>query len=217
MTSAPDEDSAPDLSPPTGPDSDVPVRRSFSEYRAMVAVQGPPSLDARRIPRGARSYQGTRAGVVARVIAALIDVCLIAAIVLGLRAILLVWFVVQPGPSEAMLPTRNEFIGLGAVLLWGMWAACWARGVRTCGGLVIGVRVIGRSGGRAGAWLAMLRAALCLIFPIGIFWAAFSPANRSLQDVLLRTSVIIDWRLSLPTLLRRAPVRSSSLRSDATS
>jgi len=182
----------------------------------MVEAQGAPSLDARRIPRGALPYQGTRAGVVGRVIAALIDVCVIAAIVLGLRAILLVWFVVQPGPSEALLPSRNEFIGLGAIGLWAMWAACWARGLRTFGGFIIGVRVVGRCGGRLGIWLALLRSALCLVFPIGIFWAAFSPANRSLQDVLLRTSVIIDWRLSMPTVRRRAPVRSSTLESDST-
>lgn len=40
---------------------------------------------------------------------------------------------------------------------------------------------------------ALLRALLCTTVPIGLLWVAFSRENRSLQDLLLRTSVIYDW------------------------
>lgn len=179
--------------------------RTFTEYRDSVLAHGLPSLDAREIPRGARTYQGTRAGVIGRTIAALIDVAAVGAVVIGIRLLLVLWFVVQPGPTEAMIPSRNAFIGFGAVLLWATWAFCWARGTRTLGGYVLGLRVVGRSGGRLGVWSAMLRSALCLVFPVGLFWAAFSRANRSVQDVLMRTSVTIDWRMAQPMLLRAAP------------
>ena len=192
--------------------TDQPTRpvtpRTFTQYRAEVLAHGVPSLEVREIPRGALPYQGTRAGVVARATAALIDVAAVAVVVIGVRVVLVLWFVVQPGPTASMLPSGDAFIGFGAVLLWALWAWCWARGTRTPGMYVLGLRVVGRSGGRLGAWSAMLRAALCLIFPIGLLWAVVSRANRSVQDVLLRTSVMIDWRMARPTLWRAAAAQT---------
>jgi len=40
---------------------------------------------------------------------------------------------------------------------------------------------------------AFLRAIFCVFFPIGLFWSAVNRRNRSLADVLPRTSVIYDW------------------------
>jgi hypothetical protein len=45
---------------------------------------------------------------------------------------------------------------------------------------------------------ALLRAILCVIFPIGLLWSVVSDSSRSLQDVLLRTSVIYDWNVRVP-------------------
>ncbi len=33
----------------------------------------------------------------------------------------------------------------------------------------------------------------CVLFPLGLFWSAISRRNASLQDLLVRTSVIYDW------------------------
>ena len=38
-----------------------------------------------------------------------------------------------------------------------------------------------------------MRAALCVVFPIGLAWVVVSRQNRSLQDTVLRTSVVYDW------------------------
>jgi uncharacterized RDD family membrane protein YckC len=38
----------------------------------------------------------------------------------------------------------------------------------------------------------VLRAVLCTIVPIGLFWVGLSRDNRSVQDLLLRTSVVHD-------------------------
>jgi len=32
------------------------------------------------------------------------------------------------------------------------------------------------------------------VFPIGVLWVAVSRTNKSVQDILVRTSVIYDWR-----------------------
>jgi hypothetical protein len=32
------------------------------------------------------------------------------------------------------------------------------------------------------------------VFPIGLLWCAVSTSRRSLQDIVVRTSVIYDWQ-----------------------
>ena len=39
---------------------------------------------------------------------------------------------------------------------------------------------------------------LCVVFPIGLLWCVVSEENRSVQDLLLRTSVIYDWSVRVP-------------------
>jgi hypothetical protein len=55
--------------------------------------------------------------------------------------------------------------------------------------------------------LALVRAAFCVIFPIGLLWVLFSGQNRSLQDLVLRTSVIYDWDVR-PLQAPPAPTRA---------
>ena len=42
---------------------------------------------------------------------------------------------------------------------------------------------------------ALARGAFYVIFPIGLLWVLVSGQNRSLQDLVLRTSVIYDWEM----------------------
>jgi uncharacterized RDD family membrane protein YckC len=58
---------------------------------------------------------------------------------------------------------------------------------------MLGVRVVNYKGATMGAPGAILRAVLCVVFPIGLLWIAVSSANRSVQDLIFRTSVIYDW------------------------
>ena len=61
------------------------------------------------------------------------------------------------------------------------------------GDRVMGLRVVGRKGKRMRWTGAFLRAVFCTVFPIGLFWCAISRENRSLQDMVLRTSVVHHW------------------------
>jgi uncharacterized RDD family membrane protein YckC len=58
--------------------------------------------------------------------------------------------------------------------------------------------VVNLHGGRLRVSVALLRAAFCVVFPVGLFWVAFSRENRSLQDIVFRTSVIHDWLIRVP-------------------
>ncbi|WP_406830795.1 RDD family protein [Pedococcus sp. KACC 23699] len=73
--------------------------------------------------------------------------------------------------------------------------AWWLTG-RTYGDLVMGLRVVSSRGRRLPLWSAFVRSVFIAWFPIGIMWVAVSRENRSVQDVVLRTSVIYDWQPS---------------------
>jgi uncharacterized RDD family membrane protein YckC len=80
----------------------------------------------------------------------------------------------------------------GFILFLYLTLGWWLTG-RTYGNRLMGLRVVNMSGNRLHLPGAMLRSAFCVVFPIGLFWVLVSPANRSVQDVVIRTSVIHDW------------------------
>jgi uncharacterized RDD family membrane protein YckC len=145
---------------------------------------------------GARAIQGLRAGVVTRTVAGAIDYALVVVATvgtyLGISAVMFLF-----NPISFDFPDWPFFvfllIGFGYLVLY-LWLAFATTG-RTLGARIMGVRVVGFRGGRM-RWIpALLRALFVAAFPVGLFWAALSRENRSLQDTVLRTSVIHDWPL----------------------
>ena len=57
----------------------------------------------------------------------------------------------------------------------------------------MGIRVVNYRGKVMRLGGAATRAAFCLGFMPGLFWVIVSDQNRSLQDTVMRTSVIYDW------------------------
>ena len=97
-------------------------------------------------------------------------------------------------------------INLGmALVLWFIvatlyLAAGWAFNGQSYGSHVMGLRVVNYKGERLRPVTSLLRAAFCVFFPIGLLWVAASRSNRSLQDTVLRSSVIYDWNRRAPWL-----------------
>lgn len=69
-----------------------------------------------------------------------------------------------------------------AVLRVGYLTAGWATTGRTGGTAVLGLRVLSISRARLGWGRALLRAVLCVVFPVGLLWSGASRERRSLQD-----------------------------------
>jgi uncharacterized RDD family membrane protein YckC len=144
------------------------------------------------VPAEARGFQGERAGIASRVIANAIDFAILLVL---LGAAYLSWsaFLFLRRGADFRFPTvgyRGAYLA-GAVLLTLMFTAAWAITGRTYGDRVLGLRVISRRGTRLGVWVALVRALLCVAFPILLFWAIVD--GRSVQDLILRSSVIYDW------------------------
>ncbi len=151
------------------------------------------------VPREARAFQGHRAGLVSRVLSATID---LGVTLLTLVAIYAAWaalmFVIDPRGFEFPRPTLLFDWIAGMVVLTIYFTASWSTTGRSYGQHLMGLRVVNLHGGRLRAWKALLRAAFCVVFPVGLFWVAFSAENRSLQDIVFRTSVIHDWLIRVP-------------------
>ena len=151
------------------------------------------------IPREARPFQGHRAGLITRTAAAAIDVGIVivalAVCYLGVSALL---FLLDPRSFSAPAPSPPVVYAAGGILLAVYLWVSWMGSGRTYGNHVMGLRVVNRRGNRLHPLVSFVRAVLYVIFPIGLFWVLVSGHNRSLQDLVVRTSVIHDWHVRPP-------------------
>lgn len=150
---------------------------------------------ASRIPKEARPFQGRRAGLATRVLAGALDGLVLLALFAGSYAF---WaamvFLWNPSGFRFPAPSRPLVVVAGYLACIVYLTLCWRISGRTYGNEVIGLRVVGRGGRRLRLGTALARAALYAVFPLGLLWTAVSRENRSLADVLLRTSVVYDWQ-----------------------
>ena len=136
------------------------------------------------------------AGIVTRSAAAGIDLAMVVVVCsvayLGLALARLVW-----SPTTFSWPSVPFFFTL--VFGWAFavlyLTAGWAMTGRSYGAYVMGLRVV-TNRHRLLRWAhSFVRAVFCVFFPVGLAWVVFSPARRSLQDVVLRTTVVYDWHV----------------------
>lgn len=162
------------------------------------------------IPRDARQFQGQRAGVVTRTIAGAVDYAITAVAVLSTYAAIgVLQFLVDPRNVQWPQWSFLVFTLVGWVYLFLYLTVAWWTGGRTFGSWLMGVRVVNFRGERLALPGAALRAAFCVAFPVGLFWCVVSGANRSVQDVVLRTSAIHDWSTRRSRRLGTSPPTDS--------
>ncbi|WP_426562609.1 RDD family protein [Angustibacter sp. McL0619] len=164
------------------------------------------------IPKEARPFQGQRAGLVTRLIANTVDGVVVALVALGIWAGAAVTrFLLHP--RSFTIPKASLLLQTTVVLFLLVVYLCvgWATTGRTYGAHVMGLRVVNFRGGRLRPLTALVRSAFCVFFPIGLFWVPASRSNRSLQDTVLRSSVIYDWNRRAPWLhVPEVPVAPSA-------
>lgn len=181
---------------------------TFREYRASLAAGASAIHPVPVLPSDAVAIQGQRAGFVSRAVAAGIDVVLVFLAVLGtVAAFWMLSFIVDPVTgSETLMDANDRLPDVAWMILWGYalnvayWTVGWATGGRTVGNVVMGLRVVNFRGRRVRWPGAFVRALFCTLFVPGLLWVIVSGTNRSVQDVVLRTSVIHDWVVGIPGL-----------------
>jgi len=146
------------------------------------------------IPREARPFQGQRAGMVTRAVACAIDAAVVVVLVvvgyLGLNGVVLL---LRPRAFHPVtLPTGwvlSAALATAVVYL----AVAWGTVGRSYGCHVMGLRVVDRHERRPGPVVSLLRAAFCVLVPVGLLWCAIGRSRRSVQDLVLGTHVVYDW------------------------
>ncbi len=134
------------------------------------------------------------AGVITRLLAAAADGLVVLLTMLGLllgaAALQFLW-----SPLSFRWPTPSPLAStlVGMVLATGYLTLAWATTGRSYGGALLGLRVLSVGRGPLGWTRAGLRAVLCVLFPIGLLWAAVSRHRHSLQDAVVRSVVVYDW------------------------
>ena len=157
------------------------------------------------IPREAQPYQGQRAGLVTRAVAGVIDAVVVITLLLsGYVAVNGLLFLVDPRGFQFTEASPLLSVTAGLVLLVIYLATAWSITGRSYGCHVMALRVVGSRGQRLRPHIAVLRAVFCVLFPLGLLLCAGGSKHRSLQDLVLRTAVIYDWRPRLPKAERRA-------------
>lgn len=152
------------------------------------------------IPAEARAYQGRAAGVASRAAAAAIDVAItLLLLVVIYSAAAAARFLVRRTSFSFPRPGLGLAILLGEALLFAIWTLAWTRTGRSRGARVLGLRVARLGGGRLGPARAAVRSLLCVVFPLGLLWCAISRSKRSIQDLIVGTEVVYDWRPAATT------------------
>ena len=145
--------------------------------------------------------QGQRAGIVSRFLADAIDFFVVVAALLAVYLGYAVFrFLLHPRRFAWPEPSSLYLGTLGWILLILYLTVAWATTGRSFGKRVLGLRVVTAGEEPVALWQAFVRACLCALFPIGLFWSSVSGRNASVQDLIVRTHVIYDWRPKLPPL-----------------
>jgi len=153
----------------------------------------------------ARRLQGRRAGLVTRLLADVIDLLVVVAMVfLVILLVACVRFIVGDG-FHFERASDETTISLSCLLLIAYLAFGWATTGRTAGKAFAGLRVVRVNGGDVSAARGLARALLCVAFIPGLFWAAISRRNASIQDLIVRTAVVYRWDIAPVTAARPHP------------
>lgn len=140
-------------------------------------------------------YAAGPAGVVSRGLSAVVDATVVVGLVVAVYAIQAgAVFLVDPRGFVAPDTSLSWFIDVGLAVAFGYLTLSWAVLGGTRGDRVMGLRVVTRDGLPPALWRSAARALLYLVFPLGLLWAAVNSRQRSVQDLLVGTRVIHDWR-----------------------
>ena len=134
------------------------------------------------------------AGVVSRTAANVIDFAVVSALLAGAYlGYATLRFLLRPRAFTFPAPSLLSVIIAGSALAGVYFAVCWATTGRTYGALVLGLRVVSRGRTHLRPTVAILRAAACVVLPVGLIWSGVDRRRRSVQDIFFRTTVVYDW------------------------
>ncbi|PPJ30265.1 hypothetical protein C5E45_10290 [Nocardia nova] len=135
------------------------------------------------------------AGIVTRSIASGVDVAVVVAIIAAIY-LCLAFARLLFSPQDFTWPDAGAVMSTGIFIVVSVLylTGCWAVSGRTVGAVMMGLRMVTRDGELVGWPRALVRAVFCVMFALGLFWVVVDSRRYSLQDIVLRTTVVYDWQ-----------------------
>jgi uncharacterized RDD family membrane protein YckC len=131
------------------------------------------------------------AGIVSRGVAAVIDFVVIGLLLAALYLGLVLTQVIMHSTNFRFPSLNGVYSSMVAFAVSVLYlVGCWTVSGCTAGGVVMGLRVLGRRDTRLGPIVALLRAVTCVLFPLGMIWVAVDRDRRSVQDVVFQSKVV---------------------------
>jgi uncharacterized RDD family membrane protein YckC len=166
-------------------------RADLAVARAVDRTLGREGPRQTALPSGGGAM--SRAGIVSRLLATAVDVVVVLLICLLLMVAVATFRLLWGGAFDVEAGSEVENRVIAGLVLVVYLGYGWGLNGRTLGQILQGLRVVRHGGGDLSFPRGFVRAALYLVFPIGLLWALFSRRNASVQDLWLGTAVVHDW------------------------
>jgi uncharacterized RDD family membrane protein YckC len=146
------------------------------------------------VPAEARAFHGQPAGIATRIVANVVDLALAGLLVAGVYfGVAGVLFLRQGAEFRFPVVSYPQAYAAGVLTLIAYFTICWSAGGRTYGDQLLGLRVRTVDDLDLSIARALVRAVLCVAFPLLLLWVAVDARFRSVQDLVMRTHVVYDW------------------------
>ena len=153
-----------------------------------------PEGAASAVPREARAYQGHRAGMVTRGIAGAVDAAVVLLLVMvGLLCVNGLSFLLDPRGFRVVGASQEVLVEVALATAVVYLAGTWAVMGRSYGCRLMGLKIVDRRGRSPRFLRSLLRAVFCVFFPVGLLWCCVGRSRKSVQDLVLGTTVVYDW------------------------
>ncbi len=132
--------------------------------------------------------------MVTRTIAATVDAVVVLLVVtVGLLSVNGLSFVLDPRGFRVVGASQEVLVEVALATAVVYLAGTWTVMGRSYGSRLMGLRIVDRRGRSPRLTRAFLRAAFCVLFPVGLLWCGLGRSRKSVQDLVLGTSVVYDW------------------------
>jgi len=153
-----------------------------------------PEGAASAVPREARAYQGHRAGMVTRGIAGAVDAAVVLLMVMvGLLCVNGLSFLLDPRGFRVVGASQEVLVEVALATAVVYLAGTWAVMGRSYGCRLMGLKIVDRRGRSPRFLRSLLRAVFYVLFPVGLLWCCVGRSRKSVQDLVLGTTVVYDW------------------------
>jgi len=132
--------------------------------------------------------------MVTRGIAGAVDAAVVLLMVMvGLLCVNGLSFLLDPRGFRVVGASQEVLVEVALATAVVYLAGTWAVMGRSYGCRLMGLKIVDRRGRSPRFLRSLLRAVFYVLFPVGLLWCCVGRSRKSVQDLVLGTTVVYDW------------------------